>query len=407
MWPLDFSNAYKTIGLTKASDDAAHVCFINPVGKRPYKARALVHPLGSRMAPENWGRVVTFFQFVDAELLQVTTGDFADGVLCVESHRLAMSGFWAFKKLCQVVGLPTSDKKDQPPSTVVVLLGADVSLHETHVQAQVREDRKQRLKEQISVALKTNVLTPAGAIKLRGELGFYTPLLVGKLGRGMMGPLISRQYRHHGTHLGPELKRNLIWRYSALGNLAPRTAPFQQLRPVGAHTDAQGFGHVAALFYGESRHEAHTHLPEWFCKLAESSENESPIFIYELCASILTVYTAIGWRGEQPRTCVLCVDNKAAVAALVKGISPSNLAGVLVNLFWTVAARGNTRWWIEYFNTKSNAAGRPSRLCALPLGTTCNATNGHVPAGFRTAFATWENLHIDASAFEDKKGNFN
>ena len=318
-----------------------------------------------------------------------------------------MSGFWAFNQLCQVVGFPTSDKKDRPPSTGMVLIGAAVSLFETHIQAEVREDRMQRLKEQISVALKTNVLTPAGAIKLRGKLGFYTSLLAGKLGRGMMGPLIARQYRHHGTHQGPELKRNLIRRYSAMGNLAPRTAPFQQLHPVGAHTDAQGYGHVDAVFYGESRHEAHTHLPDRFCKLAESCGNESPIFICELCAAILMVYTAVEWRDVEPRTCVLCVDNKEAVAALVKGSSPANIAGVLVNLFWNVSARGNARWWIEYVNTKSNTADRPSRLCAIPLGTTCNATHGHVPAGFRAAFATWENLRSEASEFEEKTDSFN
>ena len=43
-----------------------------------------------------------------------------------------MSGLWAFKQLCEIIGFPTSAKKDQPPSTQMVLLGADVSLHDTH-----------------------------------------------------------------------------------------------------------------------------------------------------------------------------------------------------------------------------------------------------------------------------------
>ena len=89
----------------------------------------------------------------------------------------------------------------------------------------MRGDRENRLKSQISLAIRTNCLTPADAIKLRGELGLYSSLLAEKLGRRTMGPLIRRQYRKRGFRLSRELRRNLLWRYSALGNLEPRTSP--------------------------------------------------------------------------------------------------------------------------------------------------------------------------------------
>ena len=188
MWSVDFSNAYKTIELNKDPEEASHICFSNPTNNRPYKARVLAQPFGSRRGPANWGRVVTFLQFSAGELLRVTTGAFVDDVFCVESHRLAMSGFRAFKQLCLLIGFPTADRKDQPPSTGDVLLGADVSLHETHAQAQIRDERKDRIKSFIRIAMESNALTPASASKLRGKLGFYSPLLAGKLGRGMMAP---------------------------------------------------------------------------------------------------------------------------------------------------------------------------------------------------------------------------
>ena len=78
------------------------------------------------------------------------------------------------------------------------------------------------------------------------------------------------------------MRRNLIWWYSALGDLEPRTAPFKQLKPVGAHTDAQGHGHIAAVHYGSTRNSIHTHLPKWFCTMAETAEGEPPIFLYEI-----------------------------------------------------------------------------------------------------------------------------
>ena len=279
MWSVDFSNAYKTIGINKESEEAAHICFINPTNNRPYKARVLVQPFGSRRAPANWGRVVTFLQFVAGEILRVTTGAFVDDVFCVESHRIAMSGFWAFKQLRLLIGSPTSDKKDQPPSTEAVLLGADVSIRETHAQSQISDERKGRIKSFIRIALESNTSTPASSSKLRGKLGFYSSLLAWNLGRGMMGPLIARQYQQRGSALSPDLRNNLLWRYSALGNLAPRTAPLGQLRPLGAHTDAQGHGQVATVFHHEGRHAAHLNLPERFCLLANAAGGESPIFL--------------------------------------------------------------------------------------------------------------------------------
>ena len=276
IWSVDFSNEYKTIGLDEASREVSHICLANPTNERVYKARILAQPFGSRRAPSNWGRVVTVLQFVSGEALHVSTGAFVDDVFCVESCRLAVSGFWAFKQLCGLVGFPTSKRKDQPPSTGMVLLGADVSLRDNRVQAKAREERIGRITESIRTALDSGVLTPASASKLRGELGFYSSLLDGKLGGGMMSPLIRQQYCRGGGAMSPNLRRNLIWWYSALGNLAPRTAPFKQQGPLGAHTDAQGFGHIAAVYLLEQRAVVHAHLPEWFCVLADDAEWNRP-----------------------------------------------------------------------------------------------------------------------------------
>ena len=84
MWPLDFSNSYKTIGANKASMGASHICITNPANNRPYKARVAVQPFCSRRSPANWGGVVTFLQFAAGEILQVATGAFSDDVFCVE-----------------------------------------------------------------------------------------------------------------------------------------------------------------------------------------------------------------------------------------------------------------------------------------------------------------------------------
>ena len=92
--------------------------------------------------------------------------------------------------------------------------------------------------------------------------------------------------------------------------------------------------------FGRPSHVATSlHLPKWFCDLAFKSEGESAIYLFELAAAVFMAFIALVWGNAMHQTCVLCIDNQATVAALVKGRSPSPLGIMLVILFWTTAAR--------------------------------------------------------------------
>ena len=127
-------------------------------------------------------------RFLDLELLALTVAAFAGDVFAAEPASTATSGFWAFKRLARLIGFPTSDKKDQPPTTSLLLLGAQGALWTSAFRAAARPGRIDKIRGHIAQALQTNSLIPAAASKLRGELGFYTSLLAGEIGRGMMGP---------------------------------------------------------------------------------------------------------------------------------------------------------------------------------------------------------------------------
>ena len=77
---------------------------------------------------------------------------------------------------------------------------------------------------------------------------------------------------------------------------------------------------------------------------------------------------------------------------LIKGSSSSALGAVLVNLFWSVAARFPVVWWFEYVNTKSNAADPPSRVCDTPLSVACARSSGGIPPEFSRMFSAWSVL---------------
>ena len=276
------------------------------------------------------------------------------------------------------------------------LLGAEVSLLLDSIRTRATDERARKLRDIISQVLLYGFLTPAGASKLRGRLGFYSSLLMGRLGRGMMGPLIRRQYGTHATTLSPILKRNLLWWFNAIGSLPARSIPLRLGSPVGAHSEAQGFGHIAARSLLPEDITVSLHLPTWLIDMTIGLEEESPIFIFELAAAILAACLAILRNDGNTRTCVLCIDNKAALAALIKGPSSSELGAILVNLFWSMAARCPVLWWFEYVNTKANASDPPSRVCDAPMGLARNRASGAIPLEFARIFSSWGALHRES-----------
>ena len=94
-----------------------------------YKAKLLAQPYGGRRAQSNWGRVDTFIQFLSLNIFDLVTGSFVDRVLPLGiDWGGAKYGFWAFKKMCLLLGFPTSGTKDQPPCINMHLLGAELFL---------------------------------------------------------------------------------------------------------------------------------------------------------------------------------------------------------------------------------------------------------------------------------------
>ena len=195
----------------------------------------------------------------------------------------------------------------------------------------------------------------------------------------------------------------MVWRYSAPGNLPPRVTPFVLRQPIGAHTDAQGHGHIAAVYTGHTHTTVSLRIPDWLIELVRDAPVESPIFIYELCAAILMVCIAREWPRQTHQTYVLCVDNVAAVDALVNGSSTSPIGTLLTTLFRNLAARGATLWRIEYVRTKSNHADQPSRECDAQNGSRCIFANGSTPSSFYHAFKSWCAIHKEETTAQKAK----
>ena len=130
------------------------------------------------------------------------------------------------------------------------------------------------------------------------------------------------------------------------------------ISPYGGRSDAQGFGHVAARGSVHGDYAISAHLPRRFIEMADAAEGESPIYLFEI-AVFLAACLVYFRSGGKARTCVLRVNNKAALAALVKG-SPSSLFGsILANVFLSLAARLRNSIAVRVREHQSQR-GRPS-----------------------------------------------
>ena len=146
-----------------------------------------------------------------------------------------------------------------------------------------------------------------------------------------------------------------------------------------------------------------THLPNWLTLMFNEIPGESPIFIFELCDAILMVCLVLDWPNDKQRTCVLSVDNQAAVAATVKG-SPSSTSGTLMaSLFWNLAARWSKIWRIEYVHAKSNHADASSRWCTSSCESERNRRTGDLPNAFSVAFSSRGSIQREDTVFNNER----
>ena len=145
------------------------------------------------------------------------------------------------------------------------------------------------------------------------------------------------------------------------------------------------------------RRHAYRHGPN---SLSSETPNESPIFIYELCAAIHTVCVAIDWPRGVQRACVFCVDSQADVAALVKGNPHPNRHTASMHVLELcrpgnppLLGRIRTRR-IQYFQWSFDGLHFHAGGAVWP-------ERGTAPSVFREVFEFWGVLRLEATAVKE------
>ena len=158
---------------------------------------------------------------------------------------------------------------------------------------------------------------------------------------------------------------------------------------MGAHSGPHGHGRIdmGALF--PSGVSISTHLPSWSVDIAVEAEAESPIYVYELDATVLTACDVSYRSGGNPRPSALRIDKKAALASLFKRVAILNsgqfcgesLLGRSREMFSGSAAR------IRGY--KIERLRPPSRVFDAPLGRSCARGPSAIPPELTRIFSPW------------------
>ena len=294
------------------------------------------------------------------------------------------------KFVCECFGLSLDPKKEQAPSDKLVLLGANVHIFQDSVEISLADKKKEELIADLARTLQLRKLTPAGAAKFRGRLGFAQSCLYGKFGRAHLAPFSKRQYSKistGGNALDIDLFEVIPWWIRTLGEDGPRRVACNFRHPVLVYTDACGDGHIGAVVFVDGRtFTAHCHVPPWM--------NAFGIAELELVGTILGL--AVCAEYAPGRNILLCCDNLGARGTLTRGHPKTTQGRGVASVFWSFAAGAKTHVWIEFVRSGLNTADDPSRACDVLGKDKCKIpmANIGIPISFYNLFESKETYNV-------------
>ena len=299
---------------------------------------------------------------------------FADDCYCIEPCPICDSAFFDTKGCDALLGLELDGGNESHPSATIRLLGATIELTVGSVEATIPPSRMEHLSAGLKHLLLDNALTPSGAAKWRGRLGFAQSLMFGRAVRALIRPFSARQYAQWSPRqwaLPDDLEEVIPW-WVALVRPAPSKGVHK--RP---NTGGCLYRCVRRRTWGMRG------IPRWNTphgSYPPTGLDTAPvpgISEYEICANISGL--AVANELAPGRAIFLFCDNMGVVGEGVRGACRTRLGRTLVSVFWAIADALATAVWVEYVASALNCPDAPSRRFSKiseELRTHVSETNG-------------------------------
>ena len=370
-WVLDERKAYRQIPVRPDHRKFSVIVLKDPGDQVPTFFIMVGHSFGLVSAVYNYNRRSAFINEVLVSLFGLVAFSFYDDKYGFESINTIESAHLVAQSVHWWLGAHYDQKKLQL-SRCPTILGVTYDL-ESMVLV-IKPSRKTELLEEIDRVLKTNLLDPGSAGKLKGKLMFGASQLWGKLGRAFLRSLSERQYARSSIDpfsLDEALRRSLLHWKKLISDGPPRAIEFRSSKLSDAVVFTDGFtpdprkneqlpDRVGAVIF-DRRMSKPVQFSEIIPKrvIKKWIPRKTQIVPVEMMAPILALETfkerLVG------ADVIILIDSEAVEAALIKGYSSKEDLCDLISVFWDLVFEVKARVFIDRVATDANPADWPSR----------------------------------------------
>ena len=381
-WAHDLDAAYRQIPVK--NPQMAFVALVTPMGPTLWRHNALC--FGATASVWSFNRLADALTYLGRCLLASPVMHFVDDFGSCEPEQLAKSTFHAFAEMTALLGLKMKDKKANPPSQDLKMLGVFISCDTEAVTLRPCPQRLDKILKNVQLILEQNYLGSDQAQRLCGKLVFLQTTSFGKVGQAALHSLYSRASELSGCHgaLTHALRASLMTLLSLLRDMKPRILPVHPHHPSGViYTDAffspgddgprlkpndaplkwhpqmvqhvdHGWGSVTT-FQGRTAYsfgKAPTTL------LKKYGKRKAFIYFLELLAPVVLIASS---HRYLPRFLVAFIDNQAGLMALTKGYGGDPAVNGMLTFFWALLSALNLHLHFEWVPSSLNIADPISR----------------------------------------------
>ena len=371
-WVLDERKAYRQVPIRPDHRMFSVIALKDPESQQTAFFVMVGHSFGLVSAVYNYNRRSAAINEILTRLFGLVAFNFYDDKygfepleLVESAHEIAMSVHWWLGA--------QFDRKKLQLTRKPVILGVTYNLEDWLLE--IKAERKTDLVEEIDQIVKTGLLDPGSAGKLKGKLMFGASQLWGKVGRAFLRVISERQYARFplkdGFGLDAQLRKSLLhWRMLVQeGPPRPIEVKRSKVSDVVIFTD--GFtpdprdqvklpDRVGGVLF-DRRLDSPVQFSEVIPKSAQANwaPRKTQIVPVEMIAPILALETFKERLYETDL--ILLIDSEAVEAALIKGYSSREDLCCLISVFWDLVFTLRIRVFIDRVSTDANPADWPSR----------------------------------------------
>eukprot|EP00435_Cladocopium_sp_Y103_P019288 s2614_g4.t1 len=389
-WVLDERKAYRQVAVRPDHRKFSVICLKNPTSGEPNFFVMVGHSFGLVSAVYNYNRRSAAINEFLVSIFGLVAFSFYDDKYGFEPAGTAASAREVAERVHFWLGAKFDQKKLQL-SRAPTILGVTYNLEK--LQLEIKPERKEEIASEIDSVLKSGLLDPGSAGKLKGKLMFGASQLWGKVGRAFLRVISERQYLRFPIKNEFRLDRPLQealaqWKKLVIAG-PPRPIDLVSSKPSDVVIFTDGFtpdprsnerlpDRVGAVIFDRRRR-----TPCQFTAVIPESVKRrwlvrsTQIVPVEMLAAVLALET---FSDQIEGTdLILLIDSEAVEGALIKGYSSREDLCEIISLFWNLAFQLKVRVFIDRVSTDANPADWPSRN-KLSIGEA---------VGWRTVQASW------------------